>query len=160
MKYILFLISVGCFNSSTAQSAAFIRSVEQSVSLHINIPSNVTHDSCYYSNTLLKVEIDKRYKIRSISFSDNAEKWLTEGLNKIRDKMDIEKLEKFARDEHLKNCTILIPYIIRSVSFPCTGRLPDDVITKKEYFLFGGKPLPGKILYADALVSSFYKPNH
>lgn len=159
MKLIIF--SLFFSNLVNAQSKEFTDLIIRDLDLHLNnIPHTNYIDSCYYSSTLLKIQFNEQSKITSILFSDNAEEWLKNELDKAKIRIDIKKMESFAKKEDIKNSSFIFPYILRTVSLSCTGLFLPDLRTKQKYFSFNSKPLFGAIQFCKPLVYEFTKPVH
>jgi len=161
MKYIFMITCLLSLNFSNAQSKQFIDCIGKSIGLNLNLSlSAIVHDSCFFSHTLLKLEIDKEFKVSSIIFSDNAEEWFINELNKYREKLNIKQMEKYAKEEGIRNTSIVIPFIIKSVIFPCDKKVAYNLFSDSRYFQFNGRNLQGNILFANPMENSFHKPKH
>lgn len=151
MKYLILISIFFSFKKANSQSSSLITVIGRTIILPMNIiPTDFYSDSCYYFNTLLKIDFDDSSKIKSVSLSDNAEKWLLEELIKYKPKMKFDKIEECAKKEQILSKSVVVPLIIRSTSFPCANKAFMDIITSKKYFLFDGLP-PNNPLYFDAI---------
>lgn len=148
MKYILFIMCLQISYLTYGQDNLLAKVFEKSIIRNFDIPNNLYLDSCYYTNILLKVGINKKSKVFFMSFSDNVEDWLAKELSRTKEKLEIKLIEELARKNHIRNGNILIPIIIRSGSFLCKDRT-NFYWFKKNYFQFNGRNLQGKNFFVD-----------
>jgi hypothetical protein len=83
--------------------------------------------------------MNKKSRVSSISFSDIAEDWLVKQLNKMKEGLDIKRIEEFAKNNHIKDGNIIIPLVIRSEFSSCKTR--GNFHWFKKYFQFNGQNL-------------------
>ncbi|MBL7763808.1 MAG: hypothetical protein JNL23_10325 [Chitinophagaceae bacterium] len=145
------LSSIGQIDSSIA---SFIKSAER----NIELPNNLANDSCYYSNTLLKISIDERCNVSSILLSDNAEDWLVNELKRILNekKLNVGTIEEYAKRKKLKSISLFMPVVIRSEWGVCRSR--SIYWFNSRYYQFSGKFLNGNSLFLEPLEWILYEP--
>lgn len=149
-----------CNKSLYAQQSSFTGLVDRALILNIKVPENVIYDSCYYSSTLLKLEVNKFSKIVSIEFSDNAEEWLKMELARLKreGKINFMKFDSLAKKEKLKDCKLLFPVIINAL-YPCQINDIQPICEYDyKYFQFNGKYIQGNVKFGDRVGYSFNKP--
>ncbi len=161
MKYLFacLLLVHGAF--ARAQSDSLVIQLEKAVLLSFPLPLEVTQDSCYNLSALVKVEISKRYEITAIRFSDVSPAWLKAEEPNLMPRMLPkwkQKISALARKEHIRKASILLPLVIYSDRFPCNRMKPKGLLQKKEYYLFDGQPLRGRLYFGRAIGESFYPP--
>ena len=102
-------------------------------------------DSCFNNATMIRVELDSAYKIRSISLADNAEPWQRKALERIQPRLAIGELEAYATAHQVKNAAFLFPLFLRKHGTACIGdtmMIPLD----PRLFSFGGKSSRGFLM--------------
>lgn len=150
-----------CFISSLAycQTIPITQFLGKSILKKISIPSGIHDDSCYYSNTLLNIELDKNSKIISVILSDNAEEWLIKELDKIKGSIDFSILEKNADSLQIKERKIMVPLIISSQPFNCKGQ-SNRYWFNSRYYSFNGKLLDGNCQFMPPVEIVLHPSNH
>lgn len=145
------ILSVFFFAAEPAKDTteAFVRQLEKNIFVFFDPPPDFNNgDTCYHYSELLKVEIGKYSKVISIELSDSAPGWLKNNLEKQkqRRRIDYKKLDSIALKNKIKNCTIVIPYIMESDSFPC-GEAKKKRSFSEFFFQFTGRNLKGNIIF-------------
>lgn len=161
MKY-LFALALAVYAApGYAQSDELVTEIEKAVVLNIQEPPEVLQDSCYYTSALVKLEIGRHYEIRSITFSDAAPAWLKAEQAKLMSRLRApmqEKISALTRKEHIRKAVIILPLTIYSIRFPCDKVMPGALLPSKDYFLFEGQPLRGKLFFGRAIGEAFHPP--
>jgi hypothetical protein len=148
VRYFVFILCLQIPGLIFGQEDSIRKNLEKTIMWNFDIPNSLYSDSCYYTNTLLKIEVDKKSKIKFISFSDNAEDWMVKELSKVKGKLEIKMLEKLAKNNRIKKGNIVIPLVIRSGSFSCKTRT-NFYWFNKSYFQFNGRNLKEKNFFLD-----------
>ena len=159
MKYLFACLLFVNAAFARAQSDSLVNELEKAVLLSIAEPPEMTQDSCYNLSALVKVEISKRYQITAIRFSDVSPAWLKAEEPKLMHRLLLEwkqKISALAREEHIRKASVLLPLVIYSERFPCDRMKPKGLLQKKEYYLFDGQPLRGRLYFGRAIGESFY----
>lgn len=105
-------------------------------------------DSCYCANVLIKIDINKRSRITSLQFSDNAELMLIQAFDDLKRYNNL--LEKSAAKNKIKNTSLILPLTITSAwadsAKGCIIKLKNCFQdTNRSYF--NGKSLTGKCIF-------------
>lgn len=155
LSFIFSLISVLTY----CQTSPITQFWEKAIARKVRIPIELYNDSCYYSNTLLKVEFDNNSKVTSFQFSDNAEEWLSKELTKITGSLDLSALERYADSMQLKKRSVIVPVIISSQAIRCGPRYPGYWFNSR-YYSFNEKLLEGNCLFVRPLEIVLQTANH
>lgn len=134
--------------------------VNQTVMRHFGIGAEPLNDSCYFSQSFLKLSFDKKSKLKTIEFSDNADNWLKEELNRAikGNRFDHSKLDSIAKRERLKNMSVIFPFVVTSWEYPCKA-LQSLLQYDPRWFIFGGIRLKGNVLLSKEItISIITKP--
>lgn len=102
------------------------------------------------------MEINKKSKITSFLFADNAGERLIIELEKAIKTIEFDQIESLIKKENIKNISLIFPFVIRTVVFPCKEIAATNLFTKKEYFAFKGKAISGFIKFCDIIGYKFY----
>ncbi len=153
MKKMFFIALLLAFTSGVlhAQSKTLTQFILRSFWMNTNPGVGVNADSCYYSNTLLKFEINKKSKVTAIEISDNAENWWKEEISDFKKRLDLKKLDSLVRKDRLKKCTIVLPVVIMFDAHPCRLLIAthNDWFIYEKFLQFNGKNLKGKVIFLD-----------
>jgi hypothetical protein len=131
----------------------FRKQLARNIELYMPLPPEILlHDTCYHNTDLLKVEVNKSFKVVSIELSDSAPAWLKKELNEIKERkrIDYKKLDSLALKAGLRNCTLVFPLIVESDYFPC-GKEKKKRSVNESFFKFGGANLKGNIIFGEQI---------
>jgi hypothetical protein len=131
----------------------FQRELARNINLYMQLPPDPDSvETCTHYTELLKIEIDNRSHIKSITFSDSAPKWLTKDINRLKEqkRIDYKKLDSLALTTGLRSCLFVFPLIIESDDFPC-GQENKKRKLSDNYFQFKGKSLKGNIIFGESI---------
>lgn len=131
----------------------FQKQLAKNIRLYTSLPPEfLQYDTCYHHTDLLKVEINRLSKVRSVVLSDSAPTWLKEELDKIKERNQInyKKLDSVALKAGLHNCTVVFALILESNYFPC-GMENKKGSINENFFQFGGKNLKGNIIFGEQI---------
>lgn len=146
----LFCLSLllGVYIIGRSQSDSINKILEKDLTKYIEIPISYHDDSCSYSNTLIRLIIDKNSNITAIDVSDNAEIWLKNQFGKIRNGLDKMKIKEFIKINKIKNQSIIVPLIIHSGVMACNENKRSVWFTSA-YFRFNGIILNTRCRFAE-----------
>jgi len=115
-------------------------------------PDAFGKDTCYCYTELLKVEIDKNSKVKSLIFSDSAPQWLLDYMGKKISALAnrYKRLDTLASKAKLRSCVLVFPVVIEPDNFPCGMELKKTSLALN-YFQFGKKNLRGNIIFGDPI---------
>ncbi len=156
-KITCLLISFGCFFVLKAQQSELTNYITNSLILEAST-SSVDRDSCYYSNALLKIEVNKKHKVMSMELSDNAsELWHNEVKN-MEGKINKKKLDSLIKASNLKKCILIYPVFFIYDKNSCRPLIKNhnDWFINDKMFLFKGKQLNGKIIFGTTIQYGFF----
>lgn len=145
-----FLVVINNYGDSIKD---FQKELDRNIERNIGLPpESDSGDTCYHYSELLKVEIDKFYKVKSIELSDSAPQWLKADLSKQMKKksFNFKKLDSLAYAGKLRNCILVFPLVIESDDFPC-GFERKKRKTNEKFFQFGGMNLKGNITFGEEI---------
>ena len=131
----------------------FQKKLSRDIILNMGLPPDSHRgDTCYHYTELIKVEINKYYKVVSIELSDSAPQWIKEDIDRQKKQKDInyKALDSLAMKGGLRNCSLVFPFIIESDDFPCGQEMKKPRLPA-EYFQFGGKKLKGNIFFGEEI---------
>jgi hypothetical protein len=141
IKRLFFLsLLLGIFIIGSGQSDSINKILEKNLTKYIEIPISYHNDSCSYSNTLIRLIIDKNSNITVIDLSDNAENWLINQFGKIRGRLDKMRIKEFIKNNKIRNQSIIVPLIIHSGMMACKDKKRTNWFTSA-YFRFNGRIL-------------------
>jgi hypothetical protein len=108
---------------------------------------------CYHYTELLKVEIDKRSHITSITFSDSAPGWLKTDITRIKEqnRINYKKLDNLASKAGLRSCSFVFPLALESDDFPYGQEAKKRKLDDK-FFQFEGRSLKRNIILENLCV--------
>lgn len=157
---ILSLLAIG-LNICSAQilekkTLSLWEKLGNAIERNIEISGDRKIDSCYYSMTFIKIEINKRSKIVDICLSDNADFWIKDQINIMRNKNDINilQLDSIAKKERIKNVKIIFPLIIYSWDYPC---LKPEKGYDEKLFIFNGIKISGNVVLSKEMGIKGYR---
>jgi len=133
--------------------------VNRTTTLHFSL-GPAMNDSCYFSQTFLRLSFNKRSKLQAIEFSDNADTWLKEDLQKTikHGRFNYFKIDSIAKKEKIKNTSVIFPFIVSSWEYPCK-MLQSLLRYDPRWFSFGGDKIRGgTILSKEITISVIEKP--
>jgi hypothetical protein len=132
-------------NKETEETGLW-RIVERTTTFHFSAGPAV-YDSCYFSQSFLRLYFDKKSKLKAIEFSDNADTWLKEDLEKTikHGRFNYSQIDSIAKKEKIKNTSVIFPFIVCSWEYPCKT-LQSLLRYDPRWFSFGGNKLKGSIL--------------
>ena len=146
--YLLFFFwSINAFG----QAVSFDSTWKKNLSRRFMSTHELGTDSCYYSSSLLKIDLDNDSKIISIQFSDYAD---TSVRNSFINILNTEAgmnalLESEARKEKVKNLSLIVP--VNIISWGNCPALVREVLVNKNLYTFNNKNLTGNCLFLEAI---------
>ena len=144
--YLALLVSVTTFGQSDSITLYF----EKLISHKARIPSILYNDTCYYSSTLLRVDIDEHSNPINLLFSDSAEDWLKGDLARLKKDLDGRTLKKYCKNLGINNNAIIIPIFIRSSPENCISKVNPQI--QNCLLKFDNKILRGNCFFVEPVI--------
>lgn len=150
MKYLVLSIAILISTKTFSQADSITLYVEKLINRNINIPSYLYNDTCYFTTTLLKLDINERSIVTDLTFSDNAENWLKQGVSRLSDKMNKKVFRRYCQRLSIKNKSIIIPIIIQTPPENCASK--NSFNWRDEYFDFNKEKLAGDCFFTEPII--------
>lgn len=160
MKYFLIAIVMGIHIAGRAQSDSVTSSISIAVFRQLYIPVDISLDSCYYTQFMMKVTVNAKGKVGGMEVSDNSASWVKTEFQNALPRFDTARINSYLKKENIRSLVIVMPMVIHAVTFPCKEVFRKELLPKKDLYLFSGKPLTGKLVFTDAVVITLYPADH
>lgn len=124
-KTVLWIFLLSSSLSSHAQTSdSLVQQFQGSLVANLNYPQFLL-DRCMATITVVKVEIDAKGKVQSITLSDSADPTFNMEFIFVVDKLDKAALERLAQIRRLTSTTLLMPIYFSIATSKCTSPVID-----------------------------------